>query len=285
MMQEWRKQLKTWLEEKQLDKAQAIGRNLGMKGDTNMKTAMVTGASAGIGEAFAKELAERGSRVILVARRRDRLDQLQESIQSAGGQAEVLAVDLTRSQDLEMVCRRLREDSIDLLVNNAGFGLYAPLLDTDSNQEQEMIRLNVASLVALTRAALPGMVERNRGGVIQIASTASFMPTPYMTAYGATKAFVLHYGEGLAAELKGTGVTVTTVCPGSTQSEFAERAGFRQQRPMSAEEVVKQALLAFQQRRPTLVTGSGNWLLTLLPRFLPRSWTASLVARVFRDRT
>ncbi|WP_170105545.1 SDR family NAD(P)-dependent oxidoreductase [Desmospora activa] len=250
-----------------------------------MKIAMVTGASSGIGAAFAKELAAQGHRVILVARRHDRLQQLRESIQSAGGQAEVLEADLTRSEDLEQVCRRLRQDSIHLLVNNAGFGLYAPLLDTDPNREQEMIRLNVSSLVTLTRAALPGMVERNRGGIIQVASTASFMPTPYMTAYGASKAFVLHYGEGLAAELKGTGVTVTTVCPGSTHSEFAERAGFRQQRLMSAEEVVKQALLAFNQKRPTLVTGSGNWVLTLLPRFLPRSWMASLVARVFRNRT
>ncbi|MDR6225775.1 SDR family NAD(P)-dependent oxidoreductase [Desmospora profundinema] len=250
-----------------------------------MKTAVVTGASSGIGEAFAKMLAHKGTRVILIARRRERLEALKEAILSGGGQADVWQADLTQNRDLEAICDRLRQEEVDLLVNNAGFGLYGPVTETDPDREQSMIQLNVSSLVSLTRAVLPQMVDRGSGGIIQIASTSSFLPTPYMTAYGATKAFVLHYSEGLAAELKGTGVTITTVCPGSTQSEFAGLAGFRQTRLMASEEVARQALLAFQQKRITLVTGVGNWFLTRLPRFLPRTWMGALVARLFRDRT
>lgn len=250
-----------------------------------MKTAVVTGASSGIGEAFAKALAERGMRVILVARRRERLETLKENIETKGGHADVWPADLTGTDEVKTLCEQLRQEPVDLLINNAGFGLYGPVLETDPDREQAMIQLNISSLIALTRAVLPKMVEQKDGGILFVASTASFLPTPYMTGYGATKAFVLHYGEGLATELKGTGVTITTVCPGSTQSEFAQQAGFRQTNPMAAEEVVRQALLALQQKRPTLVTGTGNWMLSNLPRLLPRTWITALVARFFRNRT
>src|SRR5699024_4406205 len=134
-------------------------------------------------------------------------------------------------------------------------------------------------------AVLPQMTRRRSGGIILVGSTSSFLPTPYMTAYGAAKAFILRYGEALHAELKGTGVTVTTLCPGSTNSEFATRAGFRQTRQMSAAQVARLGFSAWYRGRPVVVTGTINRWITGLPRILPRSWTARLVARVFRDRT
>ncbi|PTX60808.1 hypothetical protein C8P63_108118 [Melghirimyces profundicolus] len=250
-----------------------------------MSVALITGASSGIGEAFARLLSGKGYHVVLVARRKDRLSQLADELDGKGGTAEVLPADLVEEEGVEEIRKHIRNHRVDLLVNNAGFGLYGPVTETLDTREQEMIRLNVSALVSLTRAVLPQMVKRNSGGIIQVASTASFLPTPYMAGYGATKAFVLHYSEALTAELKGTGVKVTAVCPGSTVSEFAERTGIRQKFPMSAEKVAELGLKAWEKGQPVVVTGSGNKAAASLPRFLPRSWMARLVARAFRDRT
>ncbi|WP_169713734.1 SDR family NAD(P)-dependent oxidoreductase [Paludifilum halophilum] len=249
-----------------------------------MPTALITGSSSGIGKAFAWELSQKGYRVILVARREDRLQHLKERIEEQGGTADIWTADLADERSLSHILRLLEENVVDVLVNNAGVGLYGSSEQLDPAEEQRMIRVNISALVALTRAVLPGMIKRKTGGVIHIASTSSFLPTPYMAGYGATKAFVLHYSEALAAELKGTGVTVTAVCPGSTRSEFAERTGILQNRPMKAEEVARQGILAFEQQRPVVITGAGNWMMTSLPRFLPRTWIARLVARLFRHR-
>lgn len=250
-----------------------------------MDVALITGASSGIGEAFACLLAREGYHVVLVARREERLRKLARAIKAGGGSAEVLAVDLVTPEGFDRVCSRIRHNRIDLLVNNAGFGLYGEVTDTDEAREQEMIRLNVEVPVSLTRALLPQLKKRGSGGIIQIGSTSSFLPTPYMAGYGATKSFLLHYGEALAAELKGTGVTVTTLCPGSTQSEFAERTGIRQSNRMPAEKVARMGFSAWRKGHPVKVTGRLNRLLVSLPRFLPRSWMANGVARAFHDRT
>lgn len=254
-------------------------------GFTLLEVALVTGASSGIGEAFARLLAREGYHVVLVARREDRLRKLAGRIQAREGSAEVLAADLVTPEGLDRVCSRIRHHRVHLLVNNAGFGLYGEVTETDEAWEQKMIRLNVEVPISLTRALLPQLKKRGSGGIIQIGSTSSFLPTPYMAGYGATKSFLLHYGEALAAELKGTGVTVTTLCPGSTESEFAERTGIRQSHQMPAEKVASMGFSAWKKGQPVKVTGGLNRVLVSLPRFLPRSWMRALVARVFRDRT
>lgn len=208
-----------------------------------MKHALITGASSGIGEAFARLLATRDYHVVLVARRKDRLQQLADEIEGNGGSATAMVADLVSQEGLEQTRTFIHENQLDLLINNAGFGVYSPAIHVDEEQEQDMIQLNVNALVSLTRTALPQMIRRNSGGIIQIASTASFLSTPYMAGYGATKAFVLHYSEALAMELRGTGVTVTTVCPGSTESEFATQAGFRQPFAKPAKKVAVWACL------------------------------------------
>ncbi|QKG83393.1 SDR family oxidoreductase [Kroppenstedtia pulmonis] len=249
-----------------------------------MLSALITGASSGIGEAFALQLSRQGYHIILVARRHGRLVQVKKQIESHGGSAQILLADLTEPASLQKVIHYVRKHPVDLLVNNAGIGLYGTTSQTDPEQEEKMIHLNISALVALTRAALPPMLEKGAGGIINLGSTSSFFPTPYMTAYGATKAFVLHYSEGLARELKESGVTVTALCPGSTQSEFAAKTGIRQPVTMTPEAVVKQALSSFHRKRPVAVTGFFNRLVTLLPRFLTRQGMTRVIARAFRNR-
>ncbi|MFD1427613.1 short-subunit dehydrogenase [Kroppenstedtia sanguinis] len=255
------------------------------KGACNLDVALVTGASSGIGEAFARLLAQKDYHVILVARRKERLQQLAAAIQSEGGSAEVLVADLLTQEGLHRVCTRIHHDRVDLLINNAGVGLYGPVTETDVTQEREMIRLHVEVPVTLLRAILPQLKSRRSGGIIQVGSTSSFLPTPYMTAYGAAKAFLLHYGEALAAELRGSGVTVTTLCPGSTYSEFAQRTGIRQSNQLPAERVARLGFSAWQKGKPMVVTGTLSRFFTFLPRFFPRTWITASVARAFRNRS
>lgn len=234
-----------------------------------MDVALVTGASSGIGEAFARLLTQKGYHVVLVARREQRLRELATELTAGGGSAEVLVADLLTREGLDRVCTRIRRDRVDLLVNNAGIGLYGPVAETDETREREMIRLHVEVPVTLLRAVLPQMKNRGSGGMIQVGSTSSFLPTPYMTAYGAAKAFLLHYGEALAAELRGSGVTLTTLCPGSTESEFAQRTGIRQSNQMPAEQVARLGFSAWQKGRPVVVTGTLNRFLIFLPASSP----------------
>ncbi|SDW77358.1 hypothetical protein SAMN05444487_10662 [Marininema mesophilum] len=250
-----------------------------------MPTALITGASAGIGEAFACLLAEKKLHLVLVARREKRLQSIASEINTRGGSAEILVADLATPEGLTRVQNYILTHPIDLLINNAGFGLYGPTAETNPEKEAEMIRLNVVALTTLTRAALPSMLAKKSGQIIQVGSLASFFPTPYMTGYGATKSFVLHYSEALHREVKGSGVTITALCPGSTKSEFAELTGIRQYRPMTAVEVARQGLLASEQGKSFILPGMNNWLLTFFSRLIPRNWMVAMVARVFRDRS
>lgn len=253
--------------------------------------ALVTGASSGIGAAFARELASRGTDVVLVARSQDKLTALADELRSSFGvAADVAVVDLAEpsaAADLAAELRR-RDLQIDILVNNAGFGLFALLHQADGARLADQIRVNVAALVDLTRLYLPGMLDRDRGAIINVASTAAFQPVPYMAVYGATKAFVLSFTEALWAETRGTGVRVTAICPGSTDTGFFDIAGDNAQvgtRRMSPDRVVRTALRALDRRASTAVPGTGNWLLTNASRLAPRQLTARIVEHTMRPAT
>lgn len=251
--------------------------------------ALVTGASSGLGEAFARRLAAQGSKVVLVARRRDRLEQVAQAAQEAGGQAEVLVADLTVPAQLGSVEERLRGrgQPVDLLVNNAGFGTSGPFLELPVDTEEEEIRLNVLALVRLTSAALPGMVERGRGAVLNVSSLAALQPLPYAATYAATKAFVTSFSEAVHEELRGTGVSLLALMPGFVRTEFQARSGAdRWMVPgpmwMSSEAVVDSALAALARRRVGHVPGRRYQALAAVSRLTPWAVSRRVVALVSR---
>ncbi|MDN4595112.1 SDR family NAD(P)-dependent oxidoreductase [Polycladomyces subterraneus] len=246
--------------------------------------ALITGASSGIGRAFAEELANRGYDLVLVARRTSLLQEVANFVEQRGAKANVITADLTNEDEVARISQWMTQHQIDLLVNNAGIGLYGPVIHTDARLEQALVRLHIQVPLALTRAVLPGMITRKQGGIIQVSSSLAFFPTPYMAVYGAAKTFLLHYTEALAEELKGTGITVTVVCPGSTQSEFAGRTGITQPYAVPAEQVVREALDGWEQQKTVVVTGVRNRWITRLPRFLSRKTMRRLIAVFFRDR-
>jgi short-subunit dehydrogenase len=182
------------------------------------REAVVTGASSGIGESIARSLAARGTDVVLVARRKDLLERLAEELSGRFGvRAETLAADLTVPDDLERVAERV--SGTDLLVNNAGYGAFGAFHELSMADQAKEVSLNVTALMRLTHAAAPSMVERKRGGILNVASVAAYAPSPGSAVYGATKAFVLSFTESLHAELKPSGVHVTALCPGFTRTE------------------------------------------------------------------
>jgi hypothetical protein len=191
-------------------------------------TALVTGASSGIGSEIARDLARRGYGVTLVARREDRLRALADELATAHHvRTEVIAADLTDAEGRGTLPGLLEERglTIDVLVNNAGFTTMGPVQRSDRQAELAMVRTNVEAVVDLCTLFVPGMVSRHRGAILNTASTAAFQPLPGQAVYGASKSFVLSYGRALGTELKGTGVTVTTLCPGPVETGFAEASG------------------------------------------------------------
>ncbi len=247
------------------------------------KTVVVTGGSMGIGETFARELSQRGAKLVLVARSRDELQRLADSL----GGAHVIAEDLgkpgaARRVFDEVVARGLEAD---VLINNAGFASYGPFTEVPLGTQREQVDLNVGALVELTHLFLP-MLERRQGGVIQVASTAAFQPVPYMAVYAATKAFVLSFSEALWAEYRPRGVRVLALCPGATDTPFFERAGESAAFGAKAkpEAVVRLGLLAFRANRASVVHGAGNTFTTLLARFFTREFVAKLSARLMRPK-
>ena len=231
-----------------------------------MGTALVTGASAGIGRAFAVALAAKGSDVVLVARDGARLEGLASELRSAHHvRALPLVADLVTDEGLAVVEARLRndDDPVDLLVNNAGMGTYGKFAGLDLEREDYEIRLNVLALVRLTHAALRGMTERGQGAIVNISSLAAYQPEPSSATYGATKAFVNSFSHALHEEARGTGVHVMVVCPGYTHTEFHERAGLGTSRLpefawQTAEEVVATALRDLDRHRSVSIPGALN---------------------------
>lgn len=260
-----------------------------------MTTALITGASSGIGAEFAHQLAADKYNLVLVARSQDKLEQLATKLQQQHGiETEIIVQDLSLPQAGKLVFEATAAKNIliDLLVNNAGFGDYGEFSNSDLSRQLTMIQLNITVLVELTGLFLSGMKQRQQGGIINIASIAAFQPLPYMSVYAATKAFVLNFSEALWAENKASGVKILGVCPGPTESDFFKVAGFpdsfaeKQGSTMSltpASEVVSESLKALEKGQSTLVTGGvTNQLIVNLPRFVPRDFLVSAVEKQFR---
>ena len=249
-------------------------------------TALVTGASAGLGAAFAQLFAADKHDLLLVARRRDRLLALsQELAKSHGITAHVFAADLgTPHGPTEVIAEVQRLGlAIDFLVNNAGFGTSGAFVKADPGRELEMVDVNVRAVVELTRAFAPGMVERGRGRILNLGSTAGFQAGPFMATYYASKAFVNLFTEALSYELRGTGVTATVSCPGATATEFAMVAGNEKSRlfrmgAASAPQVAKEAYRAMMAGKPMIVHGVKNKLAVQMLRVSPRSTVRAVAA-------
>ena len=246
-------------------------------------TALVTGASSGIGEQFARQLAGRGYDVILLARRRERLEQLAGELP---GTAHVVPCDLaTEAGSLTGKVADLGLD-VDLLVNNAGFGTYGRFVELDPEREAEEVRVNCEAVVTLTRAFLPAMVERRRGGVIVVASTAGMQPIPYEATYSASKAFALHFTEALHEELRGTDVRMLAVNPGPVPTEWQQVAGHDDTGlvpgEIPADQVVRESLEAYDAGRRSVIPGRTiRWFIRATSPS-PRAVQLRVTERIFR---
>lgn len=236
--------------------------------------ALISGASAGLGDEFARQLSQRGHRLVLVARRKERLDALTKEL----GNARAVAIDLSQAGAVAKLMADIDAagEHVDLLVNNAGFGLAGRFDEQDPARLRQMIDLNCGALTELCRAVAPQMVERRSGAILNVASTAAFQPGPKMAVYFATKAFVLSLSEALHEELKPHGIKVTCLCPGPTRTEFGEVAGFGgnslfERVAMTAPKVVDAGLKALDSNRAVVVTGVVNKVGAASTRFAPRS--------------
>ncbi len=251
-----------------------------------MATALITGASGGIGAAFAQELAARRTDLVLIARSENKLQELARSLETLYSiNVDVIAQDLTEPDATEKIFSKVEQmgRSIDLLVNNAGIGDYGDFVKSDRDLQLKMIQLDIAALVDLTHRFLPGMRQRRSGGVINLSSVAAFQSMPYFSIYAASKAFILSFSEALWAENQSYGVHVLAVCPGPSDTRFFKEAGFppllvdiagKVDTPVNV--VVREALQAFENREPIVIPGNPtNQILATLPRFLPRTAVAS----------
>jgi len=255
-----------------------------------MATALITGASSGLGERFAYALGQEKYDLVLVARRQDRLSAVAEEATRKGAHLAVLIqADLSERNAPTMVFQRVESErlSVDLLINNAGFGTSGRFDQLPLGRELEEIDLNVSALVSLTRLFLPPMVARGAGTVINVASTAAFQPVPYMATYGATKAFVLSFSQALTTELSGTGVNVMALCPGPTHTEFQKVARTQRARVpafayMDPDTVVAQALAAARRGRSLYINGILNTAMAEAVRFTPRPLVSWIAGSMFR---
>jgi short-subunit dehydrogenase len=237
--------------------------------------ALITGASAGLGVDFARQLSAQGKRLVLVARRKDRLDTLAAEL----GNARTIDLDLSEPGAVDRLTADLAAhgEQVDLLVNNAGFGLTGLFTQLDGQRQRQMIDLNCGALTELAHAVLPGMIERKSGAILNVASTAAFQPGPGMAVYFATKAFVLSFTEALHEEVKRHGVTVSALCPGPTATEFGEVAGFGPSNLLGkiaadSPSVVRAGLEGLEKGKAVIIPGLMNKSTAQAHRFFPRSW-------------
>jgi short-subunit dehydrogenase len=258
-----------------------------------LKTALVTGASSGIGLEMARILARDGLDLVLVARRRHKLEALARELSVTHGvSARVIAKDLARRASSAEIAGELEDErvTIDVLVNNAGLGLYGRFWKTDLARQLEVVEVNLVALTDLTGRFLPGMVSRRRGRIVNVASTAAFQPGPHMAVYYATKAYVLSFSEALAEELSETGVTVTALCPGPTSTEFQQAAGLedtwliRGPLTMDAASAARAGWDGARRGKRVVIPGLGNRLLKEAVRFSPRRLVTAAAGRLQKKR-
>jgi hypothetical protein len=244
---------------------------------------LVTGASAGLGAEFARQCAARGDALVLVARRRDRLEALAAELPV---ETDIIAADLSEAGAAGRLADEIASLGLDVetLINNAGFGLVGRFAELSLARQREMIDLNVRTLAELTHLVLPPMLERRRGAILNVASTAAFQPGPHFAVYFATKAFVLSFTEALHQELKGSGVKVSALCPGPTATEFGGVAGFKSARfnrfAAGAEGVVRAGLAGLQRNKALVVPGTLNKLTAQSARIVPRAAMRRIVAKL-----
>ena len=253
-------------------------------------TCLVTGASSGIGADIARELAGRGHGITLVARREERLAELADELRERHGvRAETLGCDLGDAAARERMVEELAGLglNVEVLVNNAGFGTGGRVDRLDAGREVDMIRLNVEAVVALCARYVPGMVERRRGAVLNVASTAAFQPLPMQAAYAGTKAFVLSYTEAMHAELRGQGVAVTSLCPGPVRTEFVEAAGITEEAEAlpgflwtESPQVAAEAVRGLERNRRVVVPGGFNRVGALSGQHVPRALLLRFASRL-----
>lgn len=249
--------------------------------------AVVTGASSGIGLEFARELVRRGHPVLAIARRRDRLELVAKDVASVGGHLQALTADLATEQGLALVSQRMGElGEIEVLVNNAGVATAGDFAGASLDREIEEIKLNIEAVVSLTHYVLQGMISRQRGAIINLASVVGFQPFPHFAVYAATKAFVISFTEALAEEVKGTQVRLLALCPGAVRTElafFARNEGLLGKLPsLRAEQVVQDGLRALEKRRVVKVVGGLNRFLPFVDRIMPRQavrWVMGVAAK------
>ncbi len=252
------------------------------------KTALITGASYGIGLELGRIFAREGYNLVLVARSADKLRQLAAELEKAHGtHSLILAADLTHpGSSAYLLDQTTHADiQVDVLVNNAGFGQYGLFAENDLEECLHQIQLNVTTLTHLTRLYLPPMIDRKSGRILNVASTAAFQPGPLMAVYFATKAYVLHFSEALANEVKGTGVTVTCLCPGPTATEFHKRAKATGQRllkfgSMDARTVAEDGYRALMAGKPVVISGFKNWLMAESVRLAPRGLVTAMARKI-----
>jgi len=259
-----------------------------------MSTVLITGASFGLGADFATLFAADKYELILVARSENLLIEWQDKLQTKYGiEVHVIACDLAKSEAAYGLKAELdrRSLKVDVLINNAGFGEFGFFHEIDALRQQQMIDLNVTTLTLLTRLLLPDMIQRKQGEILNVASTAAFQPGPLMAVYFATKSYVLSFSAALANELEGTGVTVTTLCPGATETQFVKNANlgdsklFKRMKPASSMDVAKFGVHAMHKGQVVAVHGWVNKLLSWSVKFFPITWQTAMARKIQERET
>ena len=261
-----------------------------MSGPWAGRWALVTGASAGIGVALARELAAGGANLVLTARRKERLETLAQELSAAHKiHAEVFAADLAQAGAPQQLYAHTvaKQINVDVLINNAGFGAYGEFATVETQRLLDMVQVNCSAVVHVTRLYLPNMLKQRRGDVLVVASTASFQAVPFISTYAATKAFDLLFAEGLAEEVRPYGVRVCALCPGSTETEFQEVAGqsgvtSAMRNRETAEKVAHVGLQALAAGKSYVISGASNYFGAHSQRLVPRRFVTRIAAKMFR---
>lgn len=262
--------------------------SIGNKGET----VLITGATTGIGFQLAKLFAMNGYHLVMIARNESLLTKLKQLwTEEFGIQIHTITKDLSHPNAVNEIMQDLEQNQlhIDILINNAGFGLFGPFLNTAIEQELEMIQVNITSLTQLTKSIVTNMARKKKGKILNVASTAAFQPGPLMAVYFATKAYVLSFSEALTNELAEHGIQVSVLCPGPTQTGFEKRANLEQSKlfdrnVMQAEEVARTAYRQFMTGKTMIVPGKTNWILVRSTRFLPRKIVTGIVRKMQSEK-